>query len=205
MSDGETLVVGVLADTHVPDRAAEIPQGLKDIFAYAGVAHILHAGDVCARRVLDELEEIAPVSAVRGNRDFLITPALPMSLELELGGVQIGLLHGHGGPRQYWLDKLGYIVAGYRVERYIQVARQACPDAQAWVFGHSHRAENRRVDGRLVFNPGAAIGYRFGPVEYVPSCGLLRIYPGGNITGEIIRLNGAGSGSEQDKTVAPVG
>jgi predicted phosphodiesterase len=70
------------------------------------------------------------------------------------------------------------------------VAEQACPNATVWVYGHSHRAENHWVDGRLVFYPGAAIGFRFGALNFPPSYGLLRIYPGGRVQGEIVKLHG---------------
>jgi predicted phosphodiesterase len=128
------------------------------------------------------------VNAARGNRDFLISPALPMALEMDMGGVCFGLLHGHGGMRQYWLDKFGYIFNGYDIERYRRVAERACPQARVWVYGHSHHPENRWIDGRLLFNPGAATGFHFGPNDYFPSFGLLRVYAGGRVEGEIIQL-----------------
>jgi putative phosphoesterase len=180
--------VGVVADTHIPDRAPSLPPGLIEGLWGAGVKHIFHAGDVCTQRVLDDLEKVAPVSAARGNRDFLISPALPMSQDLELGGVRFGLLHGHGGMRQYWLDKFGYIFNGYDIERYRRVAERSCPHALVWVYGHSHHPENRWIDGHLLFNPGAATGFHLGPNDYFPSFGLLRVYSGGRVEGEIIHL-----------------
>jgi putative phosphoesterase len=188
MSKVSLLTVGVVADTHIPDRAPSLPPGLIESLINAGVGHIFHAGDVCTQRVLDELNKVAPVSAVRGNRDFLFNPALPMSLELELEGVRFGLLHGHGGMRRYWLDKLGYIVKGYDIERYRRVAELTCPQAQVWIYGHSHHPENIWIDGHLVFNPGAATGFHLGSNDYFPSFGLLRVYPGGHVEGEIIHL-----------------
>jgi putative phosphoesterase len=189
MSEAPIITVGVVADTHVPDRVQSLPPGLVDGLRAAGAAHILHAGDVCSQRVLDELGQVAPVSAVRGNRDFLIQPALPMALEIELGGVCFGVVHGHGGMRQYWLDKLGYITVGYRIERYCRVAERDCPRAGVWIYGHSHLPENRWIDGRLVFNPGAATGFRFGRKDLAPSYGILRVYPEGRVEGEIIFLH----------------
>lgn len=190
MNEAPPIVVGVVADTHVPDRVSGLPPGLTEAFRSAGVSHILHAGDVCARRVLDELAAVAPVCAARGNRDFLFNPPLPMANEIEVGGVRIGICHGHGGTMRYWLDKFGYVFQGYRYERYLEIARGACPRAHVWVYGHSHRSENRWVDGRLLFNPGAATGFRFGTLDYPPTYGLLRIYPGGRIEGEVLAIRG---------------
>jgi len=190
MSQTPLLTVGVVGDTHVPDRAASLAPGLLDGLRGAGVAHILHAGDVCSGRVLKELAEIAPVSAVRGNRDFLFSPPLPMALELEFCGVKVGLLHGHGGMRRYWMDKFAYIVEGYRVERYTRLGVDTLPRAAVLVYGHSHRPENRWIDGRLIFNAGAATGFKLGKEVFPPSYGLLRFYPQARVEGEIVNLPG---------------
>jgi putative phosphoesterase len=155
----------------------------------AGVAHILHAGDVCSQRVLAELGELAPVSAVRGNRDFLVSPPLPMALELEFAGVKVGLLHGHGGVKRYWLDRFAYLIEGYRVERYTRLAENTLSQARVLVYGHSHRPENRWLNGRLIFNAGAAVGFRMGRADFPPSYGLLRFYAHGHVEGEIVPLH----------------
>ena len=54
--------VGVISDTHGLLRPAAAA-------ALHGVELIIHAGDIGQRRVLEGLEEIAPVVAVRGNVD----------------------------------------------------------------------------------------------------------------------------------------
>lgn len=179
--------IGVVADTHVPDRKpALIPAMLEGLEA-AGVVHILHAGDICAQRVLDRLAEIAPVSAVRGNRDLFIQPLLPTHLNLVIGGMRIGLFHGQGDMREYWRQKFAFLFRGYRWQRYVRVAEQYCPEAQVWVFGHTHIPENSRRKGRLLFNPGSAIGFRLGRMVHPPSYGILTIRDG-QAEGEIINL-----------------
>jgi hypothetical protein len=54
------IVVGVVADTHgyLNPRVVEVLRG---------VSHILVAGDTCSGEVVEGLEEIAPVMAVRGE------------------------------------------------------------------------------------------------------------------------------------------
>ena len=59
--------IGVVADTHIPDRTRELPAEIFDHLH--GVDMILHAGDVSRQIVLDRLATIAPVIAVQGNRD----------------------------------------------------------------------------------------------------------------------------------------
>src|SRR5512143_3962257 len=93
--------LGVIADSHIPDRMRDLPQGVYP--ALAGVEAILHAGDVCTQRVLDALAAIAPVYAVAGNRDFFLK--LPLERQLTFDGVTIGLTHGHGGWRGYLREK----------------------------------------------------------------------------------------------------
>ena len=153
----------------------------------AGVRHILHAGDISARSVLDELAQLAPVTAVRGNRD-LFTGRLKLVEMLELGGARIALMHGHGGWAAYLRDKYYYIRFGYDLGRYLGLLRQNGAQADAVVFGHTHFPEQIHEAGQLLFNPGSA---SFGccPGE-LPSFGLLRVGPGAQVTSEIVRLEG---------------
>ena len=64
------VTLGVVTDSHVPDRMRALPDALWP--ALAGVDAILHAGDVCVPRVLAALEQVAPVYAVAGNRDIFL-------------------------------------------------------------------------------------------------------------------------------------
>jgi putative phosphoesterase len=113
--------------------------------AFAGVEHILHAGDVGADAVLTGLEALAPVTAVRGNVDGGLRRQLPGTAELELAGVRIALIHG---------DRLSRRAPGAAVARF--------PDADLVVCGHSHVPSVERVDSVLTVNPGSAGRQRFG-------------------------------------------
>jgi putative phosphoesterase len=180
------IVIGVIADTHIPDRVATLHPQILTVLQSAGVQCILHAGDICARRVLEELETIAPVHAVRGNRDFLAGP-LPLVEELQMGEVRLALMHGHGGWLRYIWDKWKYILYGYKLERYLKILGQVSQDVRIVVFGHTHFAENRWYEGRLLFNPGSAsFGSKPGTA---PSLGLIRISADGHICAEIVSLN----------------
>ena len=94
--------IGVIADTHVPQRLRRLPDGIPA--AFRGVDLILHAGDLNSVRVMAELEEIAPVQAVVGNAD-LFRSGLPLTRVLEIEGRRIGLTHGHGGWARYLVGK----------------------------------------------------------------------------------------------------
>jgi putative phosphoesterase len=186
--DKEILRVAVIADTHIPDRIMSVPKKLLEDLRSLKVAHILHAGDICVPGVLKELESIAPVSAVRGNRDFLFKNTLPLKRSLDIGGMRIALMHGSGTIWDYFKDKWAYVIQGYQLERYIQFTTREAEDARVIVFGHTHRPANVSRNGKLFFNPGSAC---FPPPEGgKPSYGLLKIYSNGDVTGEIVPLPG---------------
>jgi putative phosphoesterase len=180
------IVLGVIADTHVPDRAAGLKPGVLPIFRQAGVQAILHAGDVCIPAVLAELETVAPVYAVRGNRDWVYLKDLPFQRRLTFGGVKIGLAHGHGNLSSYVKDKLHHLVYGLDEERYFKRMLATFPNMDVIVFGHMHVSVNLRRGHQLLFDPGSACI----PEEEnsAPSVGLLRIHDGGEVQGEILYL-----------------
>jgi putative phosphoesterase len=181
------LTVGVVADTHIPDRVRALHPELLARLRAAGVARILHAGDISSARVLDALRAAAPVTAVRGNRD-LLQPGLAMIERLELGGVPVALMHGHTGWLPYLWDKWQFYRHGYKLERYRDQLVADAGHARVAVFGHTHHPVVTWYRGVLLFNPGSA---SFGPRRGLPpSLGLLRIYPGGQVAGEILTLRG---------------
>lgn len=182
------ITVGVLADTHIPDRAAGLHPSIVPLFREQRVSQILHAGDICSSSVLDELERVAPVAAVRGNRDWAFRDQLPWIQSLNICGVSVALMHGHGNFWDYLRDKWQYLLFGYDLERYLPILEEPLPEARVIVFGHTHRAINRWRKGRLLFNPGTA-----GMVDIIrggPSVGILKFFPDGKVEGEIHQLNG---------------
>jgi uncharacterized protein len=136
VSEAGARVIGLISDTHGMVRASV--HG-----ALAGVELILHAGDVGGDEILDELELIAPVLAVRGNTDGPGNPRLAESIERTIGGVRVHLSHGH---------ELGSPTPEKLLERYA---------ADVIVYGHTHKQLVVRAGGRLVVNPGAAGARRF--------------------------------------------
>ena len=137
MSEAPDARIAVISDTHglLPRRVLE---------ACAGADHIIHAGDVGSRAVLDALERLAPVTVVRGNRDRDV--------------------FGRGLPDEAWGEVAGlrFVVAHKR-----RVLKAGHPDPQAeglglLVYGDSHRAEMRYRGHEpggvpaLWLNPGTA-------------------------------------------------
>ncbi|MDA9463282.1 metallophosphoesterase family protein [Bradyrhizobium sp. CCBAU 53415] len=125
--------IGVISDTHGLLRP-EAEQCL------AGVAHIIHAGDIGAEHVLDGLRRIAPVSAVRGNVDTGDWARNYRDTEtVRLGRLDLYILHD--------LNELG--------------SKPAPNGVAAVICGHSHRASVKSIDGVLYLNPGSAGPRRF--------------------------------------------
>ena len=125
--------VGLISDTHGLLR----PEART---ALIGCDRIVHAGDIGAATVLDELATLAPVSAVRGNNDVgAWAEHLPETLCIEAEGILIRVLHD---------------VAE------LDVAREM-PPIRIVVSGHSHKPLVRERDGVLYVNPGSAGPRRF--------------------------------------------
>ncbi len=178
--------VGLIADTHIPDRARALPPAVLRVFAHARVCCILHAGDVIAPGVLEQLQRVATVHAVRGNRDLALWH-LPLARELALGPFTVGLVHGHGSWPRYVRDKMGYLLGRpLPFRRFVERARQAHPQADVVVFGHIHYPMVRRFGRQWVVNPGSPLGNDLSPVP--PSVGLLHLRVGQPPRPEIVFL-----------------
>ena len=136
------MKIGIISDTHGLLR--------PEVFdAFAGVEHVLHAGDVGSADILTELVALAPVTAVWGNTDgWDVRERVPEMARVTLGGVQVAVVHGH---------RLSAARPG--------PAAEAFADAGLVVFGHSHQPVIEQVGGVLAVNPGSAGPRRFrGPV-----------------------------------------
>lgn len=165
--------IGVVADTHIGfgGRRA-LPSAMLRRFETVDL--ILHAGDVTAQRVLDELGALAPVYAVRGNNDAEAL-GLPATRRVAVEDVIIGLCHGDTGVGS-GLKPLANlrgngITAANALSRFEFDHKVRCI-----VFGHSHNPliSLAPVAGRPVtlFNPGSPTDKRWGP-HY--GYGLIRV------------------------------
>ncbi len=145
--------LGLIADTH-----GLVRPGVHDLFK--GVARILHAGDVGGPEVLDELEMLAPVTAVYGNVDIgPLRRRLPRVAEVEIDGFVFVVTHG---------DQLA--------SRRPEALKEAFPKADVIVFGHTHRPLIHDLpDFTVVVNPGAAGAARF---DLKPSVAIMETEPG---------------------------
>lgn len=137
----------VVSDTHMPRSAKTIPAKLRK--ALESADHILHAGDWCTMDAVRAFEAYAPVDGVAGNNDGRdIAERFGLRRKLELGGVRIGIVHGHG-------------FGGTTESRALQAFRSG--EVDVILFGHSHVPLVKREGGVLLFNPGSPTARRSQP------------------------------------------
>lgn len=98
---------------------------------------ILHGGDINSQEILDELREIAPVYVVRGNNDKEWAADLDNELTITLFGLRICMVHN---KKQRKTDLRG---------------------TDLFIYGHSHKYEEKTVDGVHFLNPGSCGPRRF--------------------------------------------
>jgi putative phosphoesterase len=171
------MKIGVVSDTH-----GFFDPRLKEFLA--GAEAILHAGDAGTQEVLDELQLIAPVHAVRGNVDAA-SLKLKASLTKRFEGVQVQMMHELPVPQseiEHWED--GALLGKMQPERRDAFLKMFAPETRVVIFGHSHQPCLVTLGHTLFFNPGSAGHKRFS----LPRCfGLLEIFPRG-VRGTIFSL-----------------
>jgi putative phosphoesterase len=133
MSDNNALRVGLISDTHGLLR--------PEARAFAGSCdYIIHGGDIGSAAILDELSALAPLTAVKGNKDRQAWAArLPETEMIRVGGVFIYVIHD---------------IAQLDIEPH-------AAGAQVIVSGHSHKPGIGLRDGILYVNPGSCGPRRF--------------------------------------------
>jgi len=134
MEKSDRYQIGVISDTH--DNMRE-----DALDALRGSDLIIHAGDIGGREILEILETIAPVVAVRGNMDSEPwMDDLPRTEVVEIGDISIYILH----------DLLSMNLNPKAAEFDLVIS------------GHTHVPKIRKVEGVLFLNPGSAGSTRYG-------------------------------------------
>ncbi len=153
------LCIGLISDTHGLLR----PEALQ---AMRGSDYIVHAGDIGDPAIIEQLQQIAPVTAVRGNNDKGPGYARISETEvLQAGAILIYVIHDLG---ELDLDP-------------------AAAEFQVVVSGHSHRPSIQHRDGVLYVNPGSA-----GPRRFSLPIAAARLHVGGKaVEAELLDLSAA--------------
>jgi len=149
-------IIGVISDTHSLLR----PEALS---ALKNSELILHAGDIGKFEVIETLNRVAPVLAIRGNNDRgAWAKSLPDVLTLQANGIKFQVIHN--------VHDL--------VENPIQTG------VSAVISGHSHMPAINRRDEVLYLNPGSAGPRRF---KLPVAVGLIYLH-GKKIRARIVEL-----------------
>lgn len=145
--------IGVITDTHgVFDPAVRRH--------FKGVDHILHAGDIGDQSVIEQLEQIAPVTAVSGNVDDYEQSGFPSEAVIELAGRRIAIRH--------------ILYAGGKLTKDGRAFLQK-EQPNLCIFGHTHQLKVEWFGKTLLFNPGSAGPQRF---KLPRTIGILEIIDG---------------------------
>lgn len=180
--------IGVLADTHVPDRRRSLPPGILEIFS--SVEIVLHAGDITGMDLLQQLQEqVSLTFAVYGERDpAAVKTFLQETQLLEFGGVRIGLIHGNRDNRTEFKERVrSWFHPPTYAPEFFRYLLSRFTNVDAIVFGHTHIPYAKIHDGVFMFNPGSLV-----PRNGEPSVGLLEIDTRG-IRGRILTIDAASS------------
>ena len=148
------MIVGVISDTH-----GRLDPAIKARFA--GVDHVIHAGDVGEQAILEQLHALAPVTVVRGNSgDHPWGDALPDAATVVFDGVPVLVVHNR------------VMLETFAAPQLLEMTKVHCGIV---ICGHTHVAEIGTEDGILYLNPGSASLPRY---ETPRSVALLRIADG---------------------------
>jgi putative phosphoesterase len=191
----EEHLIGVISDTHIPHRMKEMPPFVYE--QLCGCEAIMHAGDLEDIRILEVLNKIAPVYAVRGNIHWQASMGehdqdLPLAVTVPMGGHVIYMTHGHMNFALTMRDKVVHFATRPTLGEVNQIiidrlAHIKPPEADIVIFGHTHKPCAEWADGTLYFNPGAVCqtARRF---QVSPSMGKIHIYADGRVEAEILPL-----------------
>jgi putative phosphoesterase len=138
----------LLADTHIPKRARDLPGQVWTEVAGADV--VLHAGDWVDVSLLDAVEDrAARLIACWGNNDGAqLRARLPERADATLGGLRFTVVHETGAA----------------ADRDARMSRRY-PGTDVLVFGHSHIPwDTTSTTGLRLLNPGSPTDRRRQPV-----------------------------------------
>ncbi|ETN10900.1 hypothetical protein PPTG_09954 [Phytophthora nicotianae INRA-310] len=162
MASGFGELVLVIGDSHIPNRASEIPEKFQKMLVrrvwslvqyvlandYHGqvpnkMQHVLCTGNMVTKEQFDELRNLAPnVHLVAGDCDQ--EGIYPETKVITIGQFRIGLCHGH--QIVPWGDQ------------HSLAALQRKMNVDILVTGHTHRSHIRTEHGKWFINPGSITG-----------------------------------------------
>jgi uncharacterized protein len=174
------MKVGLISDTHSAGSGRDLPQAVLD--SLKGADLILHCGDLECLGVLDYLETVAPVLAVRGYEDPL-EPGNRLANTtriIQIEGVSIGMVHDIQWPAQGITTSPDGAALRFPEGRVKDIlTRKFGQPVDIVLFGDTHEELICYYGGTLFINPGSPTypGRRHRPGT-LGTIGLLEIEKG---------------------------
>eukprot|EP00124_Ichthyophonus_hoferi_P000152 Ihof_evm16s5 gene=Ihof_evmTU16s5 len=137
------MLVLVIGDMHIPQRAADFPLKFKKLLVPGKIQQVLCTGNLTSKDTLSFFKSLAnDMHVVRGDCDENLQ--WPENKVVTIGQFKIGMCHGH--QIVPWGDK----------ESLAMLQRQL--DVDILITGHTHKFSSFERDGKLFINPGSATG-----------------------------------------------
>lgn len=134
-------MIVVISDSHVPNRAPEIPKKIIEKIEEAD--KVVHCGDLATEQVYDDLKQFNDnLVVVKGNCDFF---DLPNSETFEEDDLEYGVYHGTG------------ITPRGDHETLVDIARNKL-NVDVLLHGHTHQEEIYQEGDTILLNPGSCTG-----------------------------------------------
>lgn len=142
-----------------------------------GCDRIFHAGDIHTPVIVKELNQIAPTCLVRGNADKEWAEDIPVTQTIDDIGIRVLMIHNRK-QLQKKLDSYDLII-----------------------YGHSHKYEEKHIDGRVWLNPGSCGPRRF---RLPITMAILNVEEDGKFTIERIEIEAPKNGEDRGTSEAAV-
>eukprot|EP01006_Ploeotia_vitrea_P045428 TRINITY_DN66941_c2_g11_i1.p1 TRINITY_DN66941_c2_g11~~TRINITY_DN66941_c2_g11_i1.p1 ORF type:complete len:184 (-),score=21.48 TRINITY_DN66941_c2_g11_i1:98-649(-) len=137
------MLVVVLGDMHIPQRALDVPAAFKKMLTPNKVQRILCTGNLTSKEAMDYLRTITPeIHIVKG--DFDEGRDTPEYQVVKLGSWKVGIIHGH--QIVPWGDKQSLAMWQRKL------------DVDVLIYGGTHQYKTFEFEGKLFINPGSITG-----------------------------------------------
>ena len=156
------MKIGLLTDTHLPNLVRDLDElGPEPAEFFSSVDLILHGGDLIYTRVLDWLEQFAPVLCANGNNDPYEDHRSKEVQTLEVEGWHIGMVHNLGSEHLPMS----------------QLRKLFPTSVDIMVGGHTHQEVLYEREGVVILNSGSITFPRHKELR-LGGVGLLELAPG---------------------------
>lgn len=138
------VLVLVVGDLHIPNRAASIPEQFRKMFTPGRINIVIITGNCCNKETFEYFKSLtADVHCTRGEYDDW-NKDLQETFTLEIEDLKFGVVHGHQVIP--WGDKDTLAIWQRKL------------DVDVLISGHTHVNKTFEFDGKLFVNPGSITG-----------------------------------------------